>query len=587
MCKINWSAILLLCALLYSSIVFTQTGKVGINTTSPQAMLHVKDSSVLFSGDSSISPGNPPASGTGIRMMWYPDKAAFRVGGITIPSLPNWDKDSIGYYSVAMGRDTRAKGEHAFAVGIGSRATGNGSVSLGVGAISSGIGSVAMGFGSQASGAGATALGQFSLATNNSATAFGNSAQASGFTATAFGNQSVASGFASTAMGDNTQASGALSTTMGYKTTASGFLAVAMGSNTVANGDTSFALGSQTIASGDNAIASGVGTIASGNNSVTMGERSIAPGKNGVAMGFLSSASGTNSIAMGQSSAIGANATAMNKSIASGAASTSIGFNATAFSYASFAGGQNNDPILTSSQTTWVSTDPLFILGNSTDINNTRNALIITKNAKTGINVANGIPQAMLHIKAAEAINDRHIRLEAFNSTNSGNIFYNNDFNFRNNTAGGDFYFVNSDGTGVFAVTSSGTVGFTGELTRTATGAANLVPVVYGSVAAAGTINTGTGNFTVTNTATGVYTIAVTGITYTTISAITNVTPVAGNGVLRFATTSSSGANELVVRTYDLAGNLVNNAFHFTMYRPCAGVEFAPSAAWLWLPARG
>jgi Head domain of trimeric autotransporter adhesin len=543
-------------------------GKVGINTSTPQAMLHVKDSSVLFSGDSSINPGNPPASGTGIRMMWYPDKAAFRVGGITIASLPNWDKDSIGYYSVAMGRDTRAKGEHALAVGVGSRATGNGSVALGIGAIASGFGSVAMGFGAQASGTGATALGQSSLASQNNATAMGNQTEASGFAASAFGNQSVASALGSTAMGVNTVASGDASTAMGFGTTASGFLAVAMGSATLANGDTSFALGSQTIASGDNAIASGVGTIASGNNSVTFGERSIAPGMNAVAMGFLSSASGKNAVAMGQSSAIGVHSMAMNRSIASGDAATSIGFNSTAFSYASFAGGQNNDPILTSSQTTWVSTDPLFILGNSTDINNTRNALIITKNAKTGINIANGLPQAMLHVKAAEAGNDRHIRLEAFNSTNNGNIFYNNDFNFRNNTAGGDFYFINNEGSSALSVSSSGTATVAGELNRIATGGANLVPVVYGSIAAAGTINTGTGNFTVTNSSTGVYNIAISGITYTTISSVTNVTPVAGNGVPRVATTSVSATNELLVRVYDLAGNLVNNAFHFIMFRP-------------------
>jgi hypothetical protein len=543
-------------------------GKVGINTSSPQAMLHVLDSSVLFSGDSSITPGNPPANGTGIRMMWYPDKAAFRVGGITVASLPSWDKDSIGFYSVAMGRDTRAKGDHALAGGVGSQANGNGSVALGIGSISTGFGSTAMGFSTSASGVGATAFGNGSSATSNSASAIGNGVKATGFSSTAFGNQSVASGFVATAMGDNTHASGALSTTMGIETTASGFLAMAMGSNTTASGDTSIAMGSNTVASGENAIASGFLTIASGKNSVTLGDRSIAPGNNAVAMGFLSSASGTNAVAMGQSSAIGVRSTAMNRSIASGEATTSIGINATAFSYASFAGGQNNDPILTSSQTSWVSTDPLFILGNSTDINNPRNAIIITKNAKTGINLANSLPQAMLHIKAADASNDRHIKLEAFNSTNSGNIFYNNDFNFRNNTAGGDFYFINSEGSGVLSVTSSGTATVTGEINRIATGAANIVPVVYGSVAAAGTINTGTGNFTVTNSAVGVYTIAVTGVTYTTVSSITNVTPVAGSGVLRFATSSSSAANELVVRVYDLAGNLVNNAFHFIMYRP-------------------
>jgi len=59
-----------------------QVGKVGINTTTPQAMLHVKDSSVLFNGGAVIpgTPGNPPVSGACVRMMWYPDKAAFRTG---------------------------------------------------------------------------------------------------------------------------------------------------------------------------------------------------------------------------------------------------------------------------------------------------------------------------------------------------------------------------------------------------------------------------------------------------------------------------------------------------------------------------
>jgi hypothetical protein len=257
----------------------------------------------------------------------------------------------------------------------------------------------------------------------------------------------------------------------------------------------------------------------------------------------------------------------MNRSIASGDATTSIGFNATAFSYASFAGGQNNDPILTSSQTTWVSTDPLFILGNSTDINNTRNAIIITKNANTGINIANGLPLAMLHVKAAVATNDRHIRLEAFNSTNSGNIFYNNDFNFRNNTAGGDFYFINSDGSSALSVSSSGTATVLGELNRIATGTANLVPIAYGSVAIDGTINSGTGNFTIAKPSAGQYEISLTGISYTTAGFITTVTPRASDGVVRIpVTTNINGV--LVVRVYNLSNTKVDSDFHFVVYRP-------------------
>lgn len=103
-------------------IVKAQVGKVGINTTAPQAMLHVKDSSVLFSASTlPVIPGNPPLSGIGTRMIWYSDKAAFRSGYV---DGVNWDKDSIGGYSFATGYDTKAKGEVAVASGFRSNATG-------------------------------------------------------------------------------------------------------------------------------------------------------------------------------------------------------------------------------------------------------------------------------------------------------------------------------------------------------------------------------------------------------------------------------------------------------------------------------
>ena len=96
--------------------VKAQVGKVGINTTTPQAMLHVKDSSVLFSASTvPVIPGNPPLTGIGIRMMWYSDKAAFRSGYV---DGVNWDKDSTGGYSFATGYDTKAKGEVSAASGF-------------------------------------------------------------------------------------------------------------------------------------------------------------------------------------------------------------------------------------------------------------------------------------------------------------------------------------------------------------------------------------------------------------------------------------------------------------------------------------
>src|SRR5690242_20471511 len=76
---------------------------VGIGTTTPVARLHVKDSNVVFTGPVSLPAStnyNPPMQGAGTRMMWYPQKGAFRTGTI---SGAQWNKDSIGSNSFAAG----------------------------------------------------------------------------------------------------------------------------------------------------------------------------------------------------------------------------------------------------------------------------------------------------------------------------------------------------------------------------------------------------------------------------------------------------------------------------------------------------
>jgi hypothetical protein len=84
---------------------------VGIGTNNPNALLHTYGSgtsggNVLFEGSYKGSPGDPPVSGVGTRMMWYPDKAAFRSGYV---QTTNWDKDSIGIYSVATGNAVKLR----------------------------------------------------------------------------------------------------------------------------------------------------------------------------------------------------------------------------------------------------------------------------------------------------------------------------------------------------------------------------------------------------------------------------------------------------------------------------------------------
>ena len=199
---------------LVSFCVQAQIGKVGINTATPQAMLHVKDSSVLFTGAATlpVSAGNPPVSGAGTRMMWYPDKAAFRAGNV---NFTQWDKDNIGDYSFATGRDTRAIGD----------------------------GSTAMGEVTLASGRYCTAMGRNTYASNLISTAMGDFTVAIGYSSTAMGSNTEASGYISTAMGYNTEASGSYSTAMGYDTKASGVRSTAIGSNTRASAYGSLSIG--------------------------------------------------------------------------------------------------------------------------------------------------------------------------------------------------------------------------------------------------------------------------------------------------------------------------------------------------------
>ena len=110
--------------------IHAQVGRVGINTMNPAAMLHVMDSSVVFTGLNTLpTPGAPPVSGTGTRMMWYADKAAFRAGNVT---GGRWDKDSIGTYSVAFGHNTKALGNNSFAAGTQCKALGMTSIAMGV-----------------------------------------------------------------------------------------------------------------------------------------------------------------------------------------------------------------------------------------------------------------------------------------------------------------------------------------------------------------------------------------------------------------------------------------------------------------------
>jgi hypothetical protein len=410
-----------------NAIVVLKNGNTGIGINAPAARLHVQDSSVLFNGPGSVSinpANNPPASGAGTRMMWYPAKAAFRVGSVESLYSNNWDKDSIGVYSFASGRGTKAKGPSSTAIGTFTSASGAYSTAMGFGASASGIASIALGYNTSASADISTAMG---LATS-----------ASGERSTAMGYQTVASGDNSTAMGYQTVASRGSATAMGFATSASGYNSTAMGDLTSASGTNSTAMGSK--------------TVASGFHSTSMGYQSVASGSSSTAMGNNTSASGSSSTAMG------------NNTSASGSSSTAMGNNTNAKGFASTVLGIYNDSILTADQTAVTTTTPLFIVGNG-DNNTTRsNALVVLKNGNTGINTNGSLPQAALHIKGIAPTFDAHIRLETAGAgTEYGNILYDGNMKFRTFGTGDEYQWRNAANTTTMRLTDAGNL-ITGNL---------------------------------------------------------------------------------------------------------------------------
>ncbi len=179
---------------------------VGIGTTDPDAKLTVENGAILASGVI----GGIPVSGAGTRLMWIPEKKAFRAG-----SVDGTQWDVIGNYSTAIGNNVIASEPYSFAQGLNAEATG--------------LFAVAM----------------------------GSSTEASGMNSTAIGDGAIASGTASIALGFQTTASEIFSTALGFQTTASGVSSVALGDNATATGNYSTAIGQNVQALADNSFVIG------------------------------------------------------------------------------------------------------------------------------------------------------------------------------------------------------------------------------------------------------------------------------------------------------------------------------------------
>ncbi|MDR6805098.1 hypothetical protein J2Y45_002594 [Dyadobacter sp. BE34] len=189
--------------------------QVGIGTTTPRAGLDVADSSVVFAASGDVSGAKPtPVEGEGRRMMWYVDKAAFRVGHVGSFGSTYWNRTNIGNYSFAAGQNTRASGDHSFSVGLATTASGDESVALGNNGTAAADRSLA--FNGTTTGVGAVAIG--------------SGAQATADDALAMGPSSIAGGLASIVIGPSI-ARGAFGVAIGLQNSASANFAMALGKN--------------------------------------------------------------------------------------------------------------------------------------------------------------------------------------------------------------------------------------------------------------------------------------------------------------------------------------------------------------------
>ncbi|RYD89243.1 MAG: hypothetical protein EOP54_25930, partial [Sphingobacteriales bacterium] len=173
----------------FTTSAFSQTGRVGIGITTPAALLHVNGEGVLFTATTQDLQVFPPVQGSGIRMMWFGNRGAFRAGRVT---GTHWDRDSIGQYSSAFGYNSKASGIGSFAANYGSSATGNYATSIGYNNSATSSAAVALGSGNSATGIYSVAMGVINQSTAAAATTSGFVNQANGDYAVAMGDQNVA-----------------------------------------------------------------------------------------------------------------------------------------------------------------------------------------------------------------------------------------------------------------------------------------------------------------------------------------------------------------------------------------------------------
>lgn len=453
-----------------------------------------------------------PVSGAGTRLMWIPSKSAFRVGTIT---GTHWDDPNIGVWSFSSGSDTKASGYYSTALGRNTTASGNSSTSM--------------------------------------------------------GSNTTASGISSTSMGLYTTANGDYSTSIGYNSDATGEFSSSIGNSNLVNGDYSTSIGNSNLVNGDKTIAIGSNTTAQSFNSTTLGRYNII---SGTPTSWVASEpllivgngsdenNANNALTLLKNSYLGLNTATPQYQLT---------FKDELGDKISLYGGNSTNTtnhyglgIQSAKLQVFTPTDfddVVFGYGRSA---------AFTENVRfkgTGlVGIGVSTPSELLDVNGRMRVRHR--------PGNTAGVWMSNDVN---STAVGDgaFYGLKSNteagifigGAWRFSVNNVGDLATVGEINRTQTYTANIVPIAYGNVNTNGTLytNSSTDNVSVTKTGTGVYQITITGETYNAINYTSSVSLNVGN-IFGFIG-MGSGSGNLMVYTANSSGVATDQSFTFVVFK--------------------
>ena len=351
-----------------SADLYFNTGNVGIGTNTPSAALQI-DNPNGFVCNGVLGQGNYPQEGAGVRMMWYPNKAVFRMGLIT---TNDWDMDSVGNYSSVLGgKDNIVKGDYtSISGGEGNNAKldysiigggyqnlteqeytfiGGGKLNEVKGKYSSIIGGNQNKITKQSSIIGGglqnTTLGLYTCILGGN-----NNIVQDNYAIIVGGKDNVVQGDYSLVIGGlgNYTSQSSCFIGGGQSNEANGFASLVVGGqNNITEENYSIVLGGY-----ENQSTAFLSTVIGGQYNISKGLASIVSG-------------GTNNIAKGNYAGVGS------------------GYNLEARSSFVFAIGQNN--IDTGDSLMWVNSDPLFIVGNGMSETTKNNALTLYKNGNLTI----------------------------------------------------------------------------------------------------------------------------------------------------------------------------------------------------------